>query len=139
MDEKYVMPTQDAGRAFIMRQIIGPVVMLNLIRFRKVADYTATPELMPEVPISGEQAYQLYIAHTLPFLAESGGEILFMGEAGAFLIGPASEHWDVVLLIKQSSVDSFLAFEANQDYMKGIGHRTAAVEDSRLLPVVERT
>ena len=137
MDEKYLMPTQDAGRTFIMRQIKGPVVMLNLIRFRKIADYSATPELMPKVPISGEQAYQLYIEHTLPFLTESGGEILFMGKGGAFLIGPPNERWDAVLLIGQNSADSFLAFEANQEYMKGIGHRTAALEDSRLLPIAE--
>ena len=60
-----------------------------------------------------------------------------MGEGGAFLIGPPNERWDAVLLIKQTSVNSFLAFESNQEYMKGIGHRTAALEDSRLLPIVE--
>lgn len=138
MDKKYLMPTQEAGRDFIMRQIQGNVVMLNLLRFRKIADYSATPDLVPSEPISGKKAYQLYIEHTIPFLAESGGEILFMGEGGAFLIGPANEYWDAVLLVRQNSVNSFLAFESNQDYMKGIGHRTAALEDSRLLPLVEQ-
>jgi hypothetical protein len=137
MEEKYLMPTQDAGRAFMMRQIKGSVIVLNLIRFRTIADYSATPELMPKVPISGEQAYQLYIEHTLPFLTESRGEILLMGEGGAFLIGPTNEHWDAVLLVRQKSVNSFLAFESNLAYMKGIGHRTAALEDARLLPIVE--
>jgi hypothetical protein len=138
MNEKYLMPTQEAGRDFMKRQIQGSVVMLNLIRFREIADYSATPELIPNEPINGKRAYQLYIEHTLPFLTKSGGEILFMGEGGSFLIGPANEHWDAVLLIKQNSVDSFLSFESNQDYMKGIGHRTAALEDSRLLPLVEK-
>jgi hypothetical protein len=137
MDKKYLMPTQDAGRDFVMRQIQGSVVMLNLIRFRKVADYSTTPELSPNEPISGESAYQIYIQHTLPFLTKSGGEILFMGEGGAFLIGPSNERWDAVLLIRQNSVNSFLAFESDKEYMKGIGHRTAALEDSRLLPLVE--
>jgi uncharacterized protein (DUF1330 family) len=137
MTDSYLMPTQEAGRNFIMKQIKGSVVMLNLIRFREVADYSASPALIPTEPISGKRAYQLYIDHTLPFLTASGGEILFMGEAGAFLIGPTNEHWDAVLLIRQNSVNSFLAFESNQEYMKGIGHRTAAVEDSRLLPIVE--
>ena len=137
MDTQYLMPTQEAGRDFVMRQIQGSVVMLNLIRFRKLADYSATPELSSIEPISGERAYQLYIDHTLPFLTQSGGEILFMGEGGAFLIGPFNERWDAVLLIRQTSVNSFLAFESNQDYMKGIGHRTAALEDSRLLPISE--
>jgi len=137
MNKKYLMPTQEAGRDFVMRQIQGSVVMLNLIRFREIADYSATPELGPAQPISGKRAYQQYIEHTLPFLTQSGGEILFMGEGGAFLIGPSDEQWDAVLLIRQNSVNSFLAFESNQDYMKGIGHRTAALEDSRLLPLIE--
>jgi uncharacterized protein (DUF1330 family) len=137
MNEKYLMPTQEAGRDFIMRQIQGSVIMLNLIRFREIADYSATPELVPTEPISGKEAYQLYIEHTLPFLTASGGEILFMGEGGSFLIGPPGERWDAVLLIRQNSVNSFLAFESNEEYMKGIGHRTAALEDSRLLPIVE--
>ena len=72
MEEKYLLSTQDAGRTFMMRQIKGPVILLNLIRFRTIADYSTTPELMPKVSISGEQAYQLYIEHTLPFLTESG-------------------------------------------------------------------
>ncbi len=131
------MPTQEAGRSFIMRQIQGSVVMLNLLRFREIADYSASPELIPSEPISGKEAYQIYIEHTLPFLTQSGGEVLFMGEGGAFLIGPKDEKWDAVLLIRQKSVNSFLAFESNHDYMKGIGHRTAALEDSRLLPIEE--
>lgn len=138
MDEKYLMPTQEAGRKFVMRQIEGSIIMLNLLRFRDTADYSDSPELMPEEPISGKQAYQLYIEHTLPFLTKSGGEILFMGEAQDFLIGPTNERWDLVLLVKQNSVDSFIAFESDKDYMKGIGHRTAALSDSRLLPIIEK-
>ncbi|MBK8347038.1 MAG: DUF1330 domain-containing protein [Saprospiraceae bacterium] len=138
MKEKYLMPTQEAGRNFVMRQIQGSVIMLNLLRFRKIADYSATPDLNPNEPISGEQAYKLYIEHTIPFLTISGGEILFMGKGGNFLIGPTDEYWDAVLLIRQKSVKSFLSFESDQDYMKGIGHRTAALEDSRLLPLVEQ-
>ncbi|MBN8680810.1 MAG: DUF1330 domain-containing protein [Chitinophagales bacterium] len=138
MDEKYLMPTQEAGRKFVMRQIEGSIIMLNLLRFRDTADYSDSPELMPKEPISGKQAYQLYIEHTLPFLTKSGGEILFMGEAQDFLIGPTTERWDLVLLVKQNSVNSFIAFESDKDYMKGIGHRTAALSDSRLLPIIEK-
>ena len=137
MKESYLTPTQEAGRNFIMREIKGNVIMLNLLRFRKIADYSNSPELTPNNPISGKDAYQLYIEHTLPFLKSSGGEILFMGKGGDYLIGPTDERWDAVLLIKQNNVDSFLNFESNQDYLKGIGHRTAALEDSRLLPIDE--
>lgn len=137
MEEKYLIPTQEAGRNFMMRNISGSVVMLNLLRFREFANYAETPELAPAEIISGEQAYQLYIQHTLPHLEKSGGEIVFMGNGGNFLIGPSNERWDAVLLIRQKSVESFMAFVQDKEYLKGIGHRMAALEDSRLLPLVQ--
>ena len=133
----YFDPTQESGRALFARGIEGPVVMLNLLRFREVADYSATPELAPASPISGEAAYRLYVAHTLPHLARSGGEVIFYGRGGAFLIGPSDERWDAALLVRQTSVASFFAFASNRDYLAGMGHRLAALEDSRLLPLVE--
>src|SRR5215510_12571743 len=135
---RYLEPTQEAGRAFFQRGIAGPVVMLNLLRFRAVADYAANPELAPAAPISGAAAFDRYIAHTLPYLRESGGELLFLGEGGAFLIGPPGERWDCAMLVRQSSVQSFMAFANHAGYLAGLGHRTAALEDSRLLPLVER-
>jgi hypothetical protein len=32
---------------------------------------------------------------------------------------------------------AFLEFASNPDYLAGMGHRLAALEDSRLLPIVE--
>jgi len=137
MKERYIEATQEAGIALFSRKITGEVIMLNLLRFRKVADYTKNPELTPSVPISGRDAYKKYIDHTLPFLKESGGSIVFIGEGGKYLIGPQDEQWDMAMLIRQKSVADFAAFASNQDYLAGIGHRTAALEDSRLLPLVD--
>ncbi len=125
----YLEPTQVAGRALFMRGISGPVVMLNLLRFRPVADYTSSPELAPPTPISGAEAYDRYIAHTLPFLRRSGGELLFLGDGGAFLIGPGEDRWDKAMLVRQASLQSFMAFASDAAYLTGIGHRTAALED----------
>lgn len=133
--QTYLEPTQEAGRAFFMRGITGRVVMLNLLRYRGVADYSATPQLAPAQPISGEAAYRLYMEHTMPYLEQSGGKVLFFGKGGPFLVGPANERWDAALLVEQSSPAAFLAFASNTDYLAGIGHRTAALEDSRLLPL----
>jgi hypothetical protein len=135
--QTYLEPTQESGREFFTRGISGSVVMLNLMRFRSVADYSANPSLAPTSPISGEAAYRLYMEHTLPFLEASGGEVLFYGKGGPFLVGPNNERWDAAMLVRQSSVASFLAFASNQDYLSGIGHRLAALEDSRLLPLVQ--
>jgi hypothetical protein len=135
--QTYLEPTQESGRAFFMRGVTGSVVMLNLLRYRAIADYSASPELVPATPITGEAAYRLYMEHTMPHLEKSGGKLLFFGQGGSFLIGPDNERWDAAMLVQQSSPVSFMAFASNAEYLAGIGHRTAALEDSRLLPLQE--
>lgn len=90
----YLEPDMEAVRQLLTRKISGPVVMLNLVRFRPIADYSQHPEQAPAQPITGQQAFQRYIQHTLPLLRASGGDMMFYGEGGHFLIGPADERWD---------------------------------------------
>lgn len=135
MTQTWLDPTDASAIALMQRGIEGPVVMLNLLRLRAEADYSATPELAPATPISGSEAFQRYIDHTLPFLHASGGELELLARGGPWFIGPEGEHWDVAMLVRQHSLQAFMAFASDSAYMAGIGHRTAAVEDSRLLPL----
>jgi uncharacterized protein (DUF1330 family) len=135
--QTYLEATQESGREFFQRGITGSVVMLNLLRYRAIADYSASPQLAPASTISGEAAYRLYMEHTKPHLERSGGRVLFFGRGGRFLVGPESERWDAALLVQQYSAAAFMAFASNSEYLAGIGHRTAALEDSRLLPLLE--
>lgn len=135
MQAAYLEPTPQAGAALFSRRIQGEVVMLNLLRFKTVADYSEHPQLAPADPISGREAYLRYIQHTQPFLERSGGEILYTGSGGSFFVGPTAECWDMVMLVRQKSVSDFLQFATNQDYLAGLGHRSAALQDSRLLPL----
>ena len=66
---RYLEPPEAAGRAFVTRAIPGAVVMLNLLRFRALADYAAHPELAPAAPISGAAAYLAGIGHRTAALA----------------------------------------------------------------------
>lgn len=136
MSPAYLEVSQEAGAAFFSRNISGEVVMLNLLRFRQTADYSAHPELAPAEPVSGERAYRMYMEHTLPLLRAKGGDILFAGEGGSFLIGPADERWDLAVLVRQPSLSAFLAFASDPEYLAGMGHREAGVKDSRLLPLL---
>ncbi len=133
----YLEPTQASAEALIRRRIDGPIMMLNLLRFRDVANYSADPELAPDEPISGAEAYRRYAERTMPYLIANGGEVVLDGTAGQFFIGPSEERWDHVLLVRHSSLDNFFAFASNPGYLAGLGHRTAALEDSRLLPIVD--
>lgn len=135
MKECYLEPNQEGVQELFSRNIEGEFVMLNFLRFRAVADYSDYPEISPNKDISGREAYQLYIDHTLPFLHESGGDIIFLGKGGSYMIGPPDENWDLVMLIRQKSLEEFKAFASNSEYAAGFGHRQAGIEDSRLLPL----
>ncbi len=131
----YITPSDANAAALIARGMGSPVVMLNLLRFRDVADYSHATELAPEAPISGAAAYDLYRAGIEPLLLASGGEVLFDGVGGRWFIGPEGEGWDHVLLVRQASIGAFLAFAQDPEAQRIGHHRTAALADSRLLPL----
>lgn len=133
----YLAPTETTARTLIEKGMGTPVVMLNLLKFRDIADYSATPELAPPTPIGGAEAYDRYARGIFPLLHATGGEILFEGTGGAWFIGPEGEGWDKVLLVRQASVASFLAFADDPDARRLGAHRTAALADSRLLPLTQ--
>lgn len=131
----HVEPTGDQVHDLVDRGLEGPVEMLNLLRFREVADYSRSPQLAPDEPISGAEAYAEYSRHTMPRLAEAGAEVVWMGRGGPPVIGPDDERWDLALLVRYPGVEAFLSMTSDPRYLAGVGHRTAAVEDSRLVPL----
>jgi uncharacterized protein (DUF1330 family) len=131
----YIHPKREQGLALLGRGLEGPVVMLNLLRFREVADYSESPVLAPEASISGAEAYQRYAAAVMPLLRKAGSKVLYRGEAGPALIGPGDEVWDLVLLVEHASVSAFMSFATDDNYLAIAGHRTAALLDSRLVPL----
>lgn len=40
------------------------------------------------------------------------------------------------MLVRQNSLSDFMGFASDEAYQAGLIHRTAALEDSRLLPLV---
>ena len=135
MQTGYLNPTDESAKQLFSKSIRGEVIMLNLLRFKEIADYSQFPDIAPITPITGEEAYQIYIDQTLPFLEKSGGEIMLLGKSEHFFIGPMEEKWDLVMIIKQKSLDSFLSFASDPHYQVVIGHREVAIDDSRLLPI----
>jgi uncharacterized protein (DUF1330 family) len=133
----FLEPTDESFMALVSREVEGPLLMLNMLRFREVADYSASPELAPAEPISGAEAYRRYLQHSEPHVQAAGGSLESLALGGRYLIGPQDERWDVVMMVRQESLEAFGAFTSNAEYLAGVGHRTAALEDSRILPLVE--
>lgn len=109
-----------------------PVVMLNLLRFRDRARYK---EVAPE--LSGREAYGLYMKEAAACVKAVGAEVIWSGRSVGSLIAPPDESWDQVLLVRYPSIDAFMAMIESTEYKGVVKHRTAALEDSRLVANVE--
>ena len=135
-EQTYVHPTEESGKDFFVKfRGKGKFVMLNLLKFKKQADYSQHPELKSSKTISGREAYKLYMRYASPHLEASGGRLLYFGNCGDFVIGPQTVSWDAMLLVEHQSAERFLEFAQNKAYLQIAGHRTAALVDSRLLPI----
>src|SRR6187399_1141639 len=62
----------------------GPVVMLNLLRFR--AD-------------GGRERYMEYAARSIPIAERFGAEALYVGDGDRALVAEAGQAWDAVVLM----------------------------------------
>lgn len=111
-----------------------PIVMLNLLKFNEIAKYRDG-----EQECSGRKAYQRYAEVALQKVREVGGRVVFMGTAKASIIGPDEERWHEVLLVRYPSAAAFESMLSMKDYRTATRHRTAALEDARLIATVERT
>ncbi|WP_310497053.1 DUF1330 domain-containing protein [Sandarakinorhabdus sp.] len=118
---------RDAGRD-------GPVVMLNLLKFRADADYPADAGM---APCSGIEAYARYQhAFTVTVGAISQAQVLYDGPAEQVFIGMAGTpetDWDKVLLVRYPSRQHFLGMMADAGYRGALVHRYAGLARTVLL------
>jgi uncharacterized protein (DUF1330 family) len=114
-----------------------PVVMLNLLRFRDRADYSADPALAPDETISGEEAYQRYSDAAMPHIGAAGASLDYLGACHPTVIGPDGEQWDRIILVRYPNPSAFVGMVSTEEYQKLSGHRRAALVDSRLVPTTE--
>ncbi len=119
-------PTQSQIEGLAASDSEEPVVMLNLLRFKDLADGI-------DEGVSGRDAYARYGAATAPFLAAVGGRVISALDTSEVVIGPEQGEWDVVLLVEYPSRKRFLEMASNPDYLAIHAHREAALQDSRLI------
>jgi uncharacterized protein (DUF1330 family) len=86
----------------------GPVVMVNLMRFRaRSLDGDG----------SGWDAYLRYSALTVPMIKARGGTLLWTGDARAVALGAQEGNaWDYLALVYYPSVAAFIDMVTSVDY-----------------------
>jgi uncharacterized protein (DUF1330 family) len=100
----------------------GPVVMVNLMRFR---------ERSLDGDGSGWNAYLRYSALTVPMIKARGGTLLWTGDAKAVALGSeAGNRWDYLALVYYPSVAAFIDMMTSADYENRCDpHRRNGCED----------
>ncbi len=126
-----VEPSAEALQAFVETPDDGgPVVMINLLRYRDRAVYA---EGADAEPCSGREAYQRYAEGVLSRLASVGARPIWAGSVAATVIAPHGERWHDAILVEYPSRKAFLEMVSQPEYQAVVHHRTAALEDSRLI------
>jgi len=126
-------PTPESFRSLFYAVPAGePVVMSNLLRFRDRASYGAE---RGEPQRSGPEAYAEFIRCAMPQIESVGGRVIWSGSALHSVIAPAGETWHKVLLVEYPSAETFMNMVRSRAYRAITYHRTASLEDSRLIAI----
>jgi uncharacterized protein (DUF1330 family) len=129
--DRSIDPTADQVRALRDHGRDGPVVMINLLKFRETAAYDDGEA------ISGVEAYARYQhAFTVTVGAISQAEVLFDGPVDQVFIGMAGApetDWDKALIVRYPTRGHFLAMMADPGYKLALRHRYAGLARTVLL------
>lgn len=129
---RHIDPTRAQFDAFKGLDRDQPIEMLNLVRFRALADYPAGHALC-DAGLTGADAYRNYGQETGAILAGVGGQIVWRAAYQTVLIGPEDERWDTMFVARYPTAHAFLAMISDPEYQKAVVHRQAAVDTSRLI------
>ena len=125
-------PTKEQIKALVDSPLVGPVVMLNLLKFAERAGGGAGAE-----GLSGRESYARYGERIRSMLEKKGARVLFQGRADSVVIGGDADHWDAVILVEYPSRKAFLEMTSAPAYREVSKDREAGLTDSRLIATTE--
>jgi uncharacterized protein (DUF1330 family) len=132
--DRSIDPTRDQVRTLRDTGRDGPVVMLNLLKFRDMADYPADTGMKA---CTGAEAYARYQhAFTVTVGDISQATILYEGPVEQVFIGmagTAETDWDAALIVRYPTRQHFLAMMADATYKAALVHRYAGLARTVLL------
>lgn len=112
----FIMPTQDQFKALMAQSYKGPIVMVNLLKFK---------------PQGGAESYKKYYEATRELMAEKAiTRIVYRGRGLMPVIG--GDEWDEIALYEYPSIDAFIEMNRDKAYQAVVPYRTEALLDSRL-------
>lgn len=103
----------------------GPVWMVNLMKYRAVADYTDGRAST----ISGKEADDLYAP--LDILGDIGAEPVLFGEVDQQLLG--EPVWDRIAVVRYATRKSFIDMQSRPDFQQAHEHKDAGMAQTIIM------
>jgi uncharacterized protein (DUF1330 family) len=119
-----IVPRPEQIQALVTDPDQGPVVMLNLLKFKERAT---------EEEGTGADAYRRYGDAVIKMVEARGGRVLWSGRATHVLVGEDADKWDAIALVQYPSPTTFLEMAMSGEYQKIHGHREAGLESTVLI------
>jgi uncharacterized protein (DUF1330 family) len=111
-----VDPTGDDLKRLLAEDVGGPVVMLNLLRFKE----------------DGRASYEKYGRAIVPFLEKYDVKVIYAGDCSTALVAPKEHQWDAIFVVRYPSRQAFSSMVADPEYQKITGLRSDALEEAVL-------
>lgn len=122
--ENKVYPSREQRAELAQPGPDGPIVMVNLLKFRERAQYPDDRD----AHLSGREAYLRYGRLFVPLLHAAGGRLLFSGNVNHLSIGVVESLWDEIALAEYPSRTVFVQMTSTPEYAEIAVHRAAGLE-----------
>jgi uncharacterized protein (DUF1330 family) len=121
-----IVPTRETIEELMKGPADTPVVMVNLLTFKK----EATGEHQGE---SGQAAYLKYAEQMRGIVEAAGGRFIWSGRVDSAVIASSDERFDVIGLVEYPSREAFLKIATSPEVAKISVHRTAGLQSQWLI------
>jgi uncharacterized protein (DUF1330 family) len=122
--ENKITPSEEQINGFLEDPNVGPISMVNLLKYKDKADYTDGRD----VNLSGKEAYMLYATEVINLITKYGGEFIFVGKVNRLMLGEVDEMWDEIAIAKYPSRKAMFEMTMDPEYQKIHIHRDAGLK-----------
>ena len=122
--ENKILPNDEQISGFLENPDLGPISMVNLLKFKKKAKY----EDGRDTNLTGKEAYKIYSSEVVNFVKKYGGEFLFAGSVSRLMLGEVEDMWDAVAIAQYPNRKAMMDMTMDPGYQKIHVHRDAGLE-----------
>ena len=122
-------PTPEQFQALFEKAPPGPLIMLNLLKFKDKAEYADGRE----TDISGVEAYAIYGSLMKKRIEADGGRFIFNANTHTLVVGDGDLEWDAVGIVEYASLENFKEIVLSPEYQEMSVHREAGLEHQLLI------